>query len=55
VQDISKEQLAEFISQAVRLDIETSLHNDGPVEGRFVQVQLRLATLEETESARKRF
>lgn len=55
VDEISMEQLAEFISRAVRIDIESSLYNDGPVDGSFVHVKLRLATLEETESARKRF
>ena len=55
VQEVSKEQLAEFIAQAVRVDIESSLHGDGPVEGSYVLLQLRLATLEETQSARKRF
>ena len=55
VEDIGIEQLAEFISQAVRLDVESSQFGDGPVQGSFVQVQLRLVTLEETQSARKRF
>ena len=54
-EEISIEQLTEFISRAVRIDIESSLHGDGPVAGSFVQLQLCLATLEETESARKRF
>ena len=55
VEEISKEQLAEFIGKAVRIDIESSLYNDGPAKGSFVQVQLHLATLEETESGRKQF
>jgi len=55
VHEISNEQLAEFIGLAVRLDVESSLHGDGPVEGSFVQLRLRLATLEETQSPRKRF
>lgn len=55
VDEISKDQLAEFIYRAVRIDIESSLHGDGPIKGSYVQVQFRLATLEEAESARKRF
>lgn len=55
VQEIGIEQLTEFISCAVRIDIESSLYGDGPIEGSYVQLQLRLVTLEETESARKRF
>jgi hypothetical protein len=55
VHEINTEQLADFIGKAVRIDIESSVFNDGPVEGSYVQLQLRLATLEETDSARKRF
>jgi hypothetical protein len=55
VHKISKEQLADFIEKAVRIDIESSVFNDGPVQGSYVQLQLRLTTLEETDSARKRF
>src|SRR6516162_10036821 len=33
VHEISTEQLTEFIGQAVRLDVESSLHGDGPVHG----------------------
>ena len=47
--------LNEFIAQAVRIDIESSLYGDGPVDGSYVLLQLRLATLEETHPARKRF
>jgi len=54
VQDITKEKLAEFIAQAVRIDVET-IFGDGPVEGSFVQLRFRLKTLEEIESTRKRF
>src|SRR5271166_1331494 len=39
VREISEEQLAEFISQAVRIDIESSLHGDGPVKGSYVQLR----------------
>ena len=55
VDDITQEQLAEFISQAVRIEIESSLYGDGPTDGSFVQVVLKLASLEETKSTRKRF
>jgi hypothetical protein len=55
VEDISQEQLSDFIARAVRVDVENSLHNDGPVEGSFVQLRLVLPTLRETETTRKRF
>jgi hypothetical protein len=55
VEDISQEQLADFIAQAVRIDVENSLHGDGPVEESFVELRFCLRTLEETQSPRKRF
>jgi hypothetical protein len=55
VDEISQEQLADFIAQAVRIDVENSIHNNGPVEGSFVELRLLLASLAETASARKRF
>jgi hypothetical protein len=55
VNDISEEQLSDFIAKAVRVDVENSLHNDGPIEGSFVELRLLLATLKETETTRKRF
>jgi hypothetical protein len=55
VSDISQEQLADYIARAVRVDVENSVHNNGPIEGSFVELRLLLATLKETESTRKRF
>lgn len=55
VDDISKEQLADLISQAVRIDVENSVFGNGPVEGSFVQARIILRTLEETESTRRCF
>jgi len=55
VTNISDEQLADYIESAVRLEIESSQFGDGPVTGSYVQVQFRLATLEETKTTRERF
>ncbi len=55
VGDITQQQLAEFIAQAVRIEIESSLYKDGPVEGSFVQLQIKMNTLAETQPTRKRF
>ena len=37
VEDISQEVLAQFIAEAVRIDVKKSSHSDGPVNGGFVQ------------------
>jgi hypothetical protein len=55
VEDITQEQLAKFISRAVRIEIESSQFGDGPVEGSFVLMRIKLASLEETEAGRRRF
>lgn len=55
VETISKEDLADYIRSALRLDVANSDFGDGPVEGSFVQARMRMATLEETESTRKFF
>lgn len=55
VNDIRQEQLADYISRAVRVDVENSIFDNGPIEGSYVELRLLLATLKETESARKRF
>jgi hypothetical protein len=55
VDRISTDQLAEFISDAVRIDVENSVFGDGPVEGSFVQARIVLRTLVETEPTRKSF
>ena len=55
VDDITQKQLAEFISLAARIQIESSQFGDGPVEGSFVQMRLKIASLEETEPNRRRF
>ncbi len=55
VDDITQEQLAKFISRAVRIEIESSQFSDGPVNGSFVQMRLKIASLEETEPYRRRF
>lgn len=55
VDDISKEQLADYIARAVRVDVENSIYGNGPVEGSFVELRLLLATLKETATTRKKF
>ncbi len=55
VDDITQEQLAEFISRAVRIEIESSQFGDGPVEGSYVLMRLKIASLEETQPGRRRF
>ena len=55
VDDITPEQLAKFISRAARIQMESSQFGDGPVEGSFVQMRLKIASLEETEPNRRRF
>lgn len=55
VDDITQEQLAKFISRAVRIEIESSQFGDGPVDGSFVEMRLKIASLEETEPRRRRF
>ncbi|MBY0458207.1 MAG: hypothetical protein K2V38_12775 [Gemmataceae bacterium] len=52
---ISMEALAEYIKNAIKLNVDNFLHGNGPVEGSFVQARLRLATLEETVPNRKHF
>lgn len=55
VETISKEELANYIGSALRLDVANADFGDGPVEGSFFQARMRMATLEETESTRKVF
>ena len=55
VEGVSQEELARFIAEAVRIDIENVVFGDGPVDGSFVQLRMILVTLEETASSRKRF
>jgi hypothetical protein len=55
VEAITEEALARYIAEALRIDIENSVHGDGPVAGSFVQARLKLKTLEETRRHRKEF
>ena len=52
---ISHEEVRQFLSDAVRLDVETSIFGSGPGENSYLQARMILATLKETESSRKRF
>ena len=53
VEGISQEALTQYLSNALRLDVENSIFGDGPVEGSFVRGKMRLATLKETEAKQK--
>ncbi|MCE9561225.1 MAG: hypothetical protein K8U57_04145 [Planctomycetes bacterium] len=55
VETINLGVLASYLSYAMRIDMENSVHGDGPVAGSFVQARLRLKTLEETRRYRRRF
>ncbi len=55
VEAITEEELARYIAEALRIDIENSVYGDGPVDGSFVQARLLLKTLEETRRYRKEF
>lgn len=55
VEAITEEALARYIAEALRIDIENSVHGDGPVAGSFVQARLKLKTLEETRRHRREF
>lgn len=54
VESIGQEQLTRFLAEFVRIDVE-NISGDGPVEGSFVQLRMRLASLEETRPTRDRF
>lgn len=54
VESIGQEELTRFLAEFVRIDVENT-SGDGPVDGSFVQLRMRLASLEETPSPRKRF
>jgi hypothetical protein len=47
--------LASYLSYAMRIDMENSIHGDGPVAGSFVKAQVRLKTLKETKPRRRVF
>lgn len=54
VESIGQEQLTRFLAEFVRIDVE-NISGDGPVAGSFVQLRMRLASLEETKPTRDRF
>ncbi len=55
VEVIGTDALAEYLAEAVCINVENSVYGDGPVEGSFVHAKMLLATLEEIEPPRKRF
>ena len=55
VETINLGVLASYLSYAMRIDMENSVHGDGPVAGSFVKARLRLKTLEETRRHRRKF
>lgn len=44
---VSRDVLIRFLADAMRIDFETSVFGDGPVEESLVQARVKLATLEE--------
>jgi hypothetical protein len=54
VANITPQQLAEYLSKAMRLDVENSVFGDGPVDGSFVQARMKLTSLEETVPTRNK-
>ncbi len=55
VETINLGVLACYLANAMRIDMENSVHGDGPVKGSFVKAQLRLKTLEEKKPRRRVF
>lgn len=55
VETICKEELANYIRSALRLEFANADFGDGPVGGSFAQARMRISTLEETEPTRKFF
>jgi hypothetical protein len=55
VETINLGVLASYLSYAMRIDMENSVHGDGPVAGSFVRARVRLKTLEETPPYRRKF
>lgn len=55
VEEITQDKLLDYLLRSLRMDMENSVHGDGPVEGSFVQARMRLSSLEETEPTRKKF
>lgn len=53
IQNMPVKDLAKYLADAVRLDVETSIFGEGPVDGSFVQARMNLSKLEETPSNRK--
>ena len=47
--------LASYLSYAMRIDMENSIHGDGPIPGSLVTARVRLKTLEETRPYRRKF
>ena len=54
VESIGQEELTRFLTEFVRIDVENT-SGDGPVDGSFVLLRMRLASLEETKPMRDRF
>jgi len=55
VEEIGREALVKFLAEAVRIEVESSIHGDGPVDGSYVQARLTLKTLRETKPKRPIF
>lgn len=54
VKDLTAEQLVEFLLKAVRIDVDTGVHGDGPSD-LYLLARMKLAGLEETQPVKKFF
>ena len=48
VADVSEDMLVQFLRDAVRIDVETGVFGEGPLNGVYLEARLKLATLAET-------
>ena len=53
VEEISREALVKFLAEAVRIEVESSIHGDGPVDGRHCVRRSPNGLSSEAPSARK--
>jgi hypothetical protein len=55
VETINLGVLASYLSYAMRIDMENSVHGDGPLPGSLVKARVLLKTLQETRPHRRKF
>jgi hypothetical protein len=55
VDKLAEGDVANYVADAVRIDVETSIFGDGPAEGTYLLANVRVNTLREVEPERKTF